>query len=395
MLESILLAYAVALAVPSAYLALLSILALPAQRSVVRLRRLPTFAVLIPAHNEERTIGALLASLRRTCYPCDRWRAFVLADACSDGTAAVARRCGATVFERPDGGRGKGPALAWLLERVQETGVSYDAILFIDADCTVSPNLFAALAARLEQGAQALQTDYRMEAAGGPSAHLREVAFALHSTIRSLGRSRLGASCPLLGSGMCFSRELLARRGWTSFGLCEDREEGLRLLLAGVAVQFVPEARVTSAVPPTLGAARSQHLRWERGRLRLAGWLPRLLTTALRRRDPRLLDAALDALTPPLAVLAALELAALGSALAFGFWPAVLVAGAALAALGGHVLVGMAALRAAPSAYGSLALAPAYALWKLALYLQALLTPGSHRWVRTARSQGSSDPAST
>jgi hypothetical protein len=53
-----------------------------------------------------------------------------------------------------------------------------------------------------------------------------------------------------------------------------------------------------------------------------------------------------------------------------------------------HVLAGLIALRAPASAYRALALAPAYALWKLGVYGRALLTPGARRWVRTARRQG-------
>jgi len=388
LLDLALLLAAIALAVPAAYLALLSLLALPRSNGAVRLPGgLPRFAVLVPAHNEEQTIAGLLCSLDETNYRRDRWHAFVVADACSDRTTAIARAHGATVWERPGGGQGKGQALAWLLTRVLTGEWSFDAAVIIDADCAVSPNVFGAFAARLAAGARAVQADYRLTSSGTGSAALRALAFALHNSVRSLGRSRLGASVPLLGSGMCFSRALLERHGWRAFDLAEDREQGYALLRSGVRISFAPEARIHSTPPATLGTARSQHLRWERGRLRLLARLPALLAAAVRRRNPRLLDAALDALTPPLAVLGCAALAMLMAGLLLQDWPATALAGLAAGAVAVHVLAGMAALRASPATYRALFLAPAYALWKLALYAQAVITPG-RRWVRTARTPG-------
>jgi cellulose synthase/poly-beta-1,6-N-acetylglucosamine synthase-like glycosyltransferase len=387
-LELILLVAALALAVPACYLALLSLLALPRPRDTEQpARSQPRFAVLVPAHNEASTIGRLLRSLAETAYPRERWHAFVVADACDDATADVARQLDATVLERPDGGQGKGQALAWLIERVLGAGTRFDAALLVDADCWVSPNTFAVLAARLDAGRQAIQLDYRL-VSGGRTPSLRELAFALHNTVRSLGRSRLRASTPLLGSGMCFRREVLERHRWRACGLAEDREQGYALLRAGVAVTFAPEAPVLSDLPATRYAARSQHERWERGRLRLATRAPALLVDAIRRRDLRLLDAALDALTPPLAVLSMTAVAIAVAVFVLQSWPAAVAGMIGVGALLVHVLAGLIALRAPASAYRALALAPAYALWKLGVYGRALLTPGARRWVRTARTQG-------
>jgi cellulose synthase/poly-beta-1,6-N-acetylglucosamine synthase-like glycosyltransferase len=377
---------ALGLVVPTGYLALLSLLALPRPRVALQVRRMPSFAVLVPAHNEASTIGRLLRSLEETNYPRERWHVFVVADACTDATAEVARQFDATVLERTDGGQGKGRALAWLIERLLGAGTKFDAALLVDADCWVSPNAFAALAARLDRDEQALQLDYRLEARGGnPS--LRELAFSLHNTVRSLGRSRLRASTPLLGSGMCFSRQLLERHRWSAFGLTEDREQGHALLRAGIGVTFVSEARVLSDSPSTRRAARTQHERWERGRLGLALRAPPLVVDAVRRRDLRLVDAALDALTPPLAVLSTATVVIGVLSLPLQAWPAAAVASITVTALLAHVLAGMVALRAPASAYRSLALAPAYTLWKLGVYAQALVTPGARRWVRTPRAQ--------
>jgi len=49
------------------------------------------FAVMAPAHNEEETIAGLLDSLAGLDYPSSHYSVFVVADNCTDATAAVAR----------------------------------------------------------------------------------------------------------------------------------------------------------------------------------------------------------------------------------------------------------------------------------------------------------------
>src|SRR4051812_19711802 len=67
------------------------------QRHGERLR----FLVLIPAHNEERVIGRGLESIRADARAGDV--ILVVADRCTDKTAAIARRFGALVLVRgPD-----------------------------------------------------------------------------------------------------------------------------------------------------------------------------------------------------------------------------------------------------------------------------------------------------
>ncbi|MDW8141818.1 MAG: glycosyltransferase, partial [Candidatus Bipolaricaulota bacterium] len=53
----------------------------------------PILFALIPAHNEAATIGAALNSLRSATPPPNH--IFVIADHCTDVTAAIARNAGA------------------------------------------------------------------------------------------------------------------------------------------------------------------------------------------------------------------------------------------------------------------------------------------------------------
>src|SRR5689334_19577273 len=62
----------------------------------------PRLLFLVPAHNEEQLIGACVRSLRALRYPADRSTVVVIADNCSDQTAARARASGASCLERHD-----------------------------------------------------------------------------------------------------------------------------------------------------------------------------------------------------------------------------------------------------------------------------------------------------
>ena len=88
------------------------------------------YAAVIAARNEESVLPALLDSIREQSYPAHLIDIYVVADNCTDATAAIAREHGAFVVEREDRERvGKGYALAHLFEHIeQEKGFrAYDA----------------------------------------------------------------------------------------------------------------------------------------------------------------------------------------------------------------------------------------------------------------------------
>jgi 1,2-diacylglycerol 3-beta-glucosyltransferase len=372
----------VALTVVNGYLlALLGAAARAAEAPAAVTPRL-RFAVVIPARDEEATIGATLAALAALEHPRELVELIVVADHCRDGTASVAARAGATVWERAEGGGGKGGALAWALERLGDV----DAVVVVDADCAVSPNLLGAIEARMRAGARVVQVAYLV---GNPHASavaaLRYASFALVNLVRPLGKARLGLSAGLFGTGMAFRRELLDRHPWTARSLAEDQEQHLRLVAAGERVVFAPEAQVVSAMPTTLRRSSSQQLRWDAGRARLIrAWSPRLLRAGLDRRDPTRLHAALEPLVPPQSLLLAANLAA--ALLSRRAGPAAArVAAGNLAVQAVFVAGGLAVVRAPAAVWRSLALAPALVVWKLALLARLWSGRGPTRWVRTER----------
>ena len=168
------------------------------------------FAVVVPAHNEQDGIAATVENLLAVDYPKELFSVVVVADNCSDETAARAEKAGARVFVRHDDKlRGKGYALAHAFERL---AAEVDAIVVVDADTVVSPNLLLAFAARIQAGAKAVQADYAVR---NPNAawrtRLMAIAFGAFHVLRSLARERMGLSAGLRGNGMCFTTALLKK----------------------------------------------------------------------------------------------------------------------------------------------------------------------------------------
>jgi len=378
---------AIAAALLGTYLIALSGAALlrPRARSrAVSVRR--RFAILIPAHDEATVIGRLLESLASQVYPHDRYNVFVVADNCTDATAAIARRAGAIVHERYDEThRAKGYALQWLLERVR-AHAAYDAYVVFDADSVVSRRFLLRMNARLESGSTVVQSYYQVLNSGASTmTALREAALASLHYVRPLGRANLGLSCGLKGNGMCFAAPTLDRIGWRT-GLAEDVELHLALVRAGHRVDFAPEALVRADMPTRPQDAASQNLRWEAGRLSAArdAAIP-LLIDGLRKRDLVRFDAAAEQLIPPLSLALAVALVTAVFAGALRLVPIAVLAGGGAAAIIAHVITGLISVQAPPRTYLALLSAPQYVLWKVLVYARALAMPANAPWVRTGR----------
>lgn len=379
-----------ALALPGLLVAgYLLLLALCSARRPAPVRGKPQlrFDLVVPAHDEEAGITRTVRSLLAVDYPASLRRVLVVADNCSDATAARARIAGARVLVRDEAAlRGKGYALAHAFEQTLRDGFA-DAVIVVDADSVVAPNLLDAFSARLSGGAQAVQAASSvLNANDSWRTQLMALGFALFNRVRSLARENLGLSCGLRGNGMCFSTALLRMHPAQAFSIVEDLEYGLALGRAGVRVHYADEASVASAMVSAKAAAGSQRRRWELGRFALARRLALpLLRDAARSSSPLLLDLALDLLVPPLSFVVLYIAAGLAvSALACGLlsvsflWLTSATFVAAYVARG-WVLSGI-------GVRGLLALRqiPRYLVWKTILLLKS---PEPGGWVRTAREE--------
>lgn len=350
-----------------------------------------SFAIIVPAHNEELLLGKLLDNLHKLHYPVDNYTVFVVADNCTDNTAALARaHARVHVYERFDTSRrGKGYALNWMFERLNDDGLAFDAYIVIDADAVVNAGFLQAMNRELAGGAQALQGHNTvLNTVDSPGTTLRWIALTLMNHVRPLGRNAIGGSSTLTGTGMCLSREILQRFPWQAYALGEDYQYYLQLVQHGVRVRYVPDAVVRSEMPRTFASMRSQDIRWESQSSNEAGlgvaW--RMFVAGLRHRDFVRLDAIAEMLTPPLSLLAGWALVTLIASLLLQSLPNVLLAAALVGGVAFYVGTGVSMLRPSRAVIRGLLYAPLFMLWKLWVHLVASRSRGrTSEWVRTSR----------
>ncbi len=355
------------------------------------------FALLVPAHDEEVILRTLLESLARLSYPKERYTIYIIADNCTDKTAELARQFARLqkmqnihVYERfNEEKRGKGYALNWMWQQLDEAKQVYDAYVIFDADSVVEPTFLHAMSKELERGEKILQAHYAvLNATESPSTALRWIALALVNYVRPLGRSGLGCSATLTGNGMCLSRETLQRHPWQAFGLTEDYQYYLTLVQQGERVQYVPEAIVRAQMPITFQQMRTQDVRWEAAAPQQSQWriALQLLSTGLRKRSIVRLEAVAELLTPPLSLLVVSCLLLFAGSLLLWSPLAILLSLLLIAGVAYYIATALSLLRAPAAIYKALLHAPGFVLWKLwVFFVLSRSRKHTKEWVRTAR----------
>lgn len=350
----------------------------------------PSFALLLPAHDEEAMLGNLLESLARLDYPRDRYTVYVIADNCTDNTVDVARTTGwVRVCERLDEvKRGKGYALNWVFNKLETEHEIYDAYVILDSDSVVEPTYLQALERELVRGTQAIHSrNVVMDPTASPSTALRWIALTLIAHVRPLGRNAIGGSSTI-GNGMCLSRAVVERYPWNAFTLTEDYEYYLTLVQNGVRICYVPDAVIHTHMPTTFAQMRTQDIRWESSAGHQPAWKItwQLLKDGVRSRDFMRLEAIAELLTPPLSFLVSSILLSLVLSLLALFPPAIFISLVLLAGLIFYVGTAFYLLRPPRSVYLAFLHAPGFMLWKIWVYL-VLSRSKKHtkEWVRTSR----------
>jgi cellulose synthase/poly-beta-1,6-N-acetylglucosamine synthase-like glycosyltransferase len=349
----------------------------------------PSVAVIVPAHNEGAGMLPTLADVRAQLTGRDRL--IVVADNCSDDTAAVAAGAGAEVMVRDEPGKiGKGYALAWGRDHLRSRPP--EIVITIDADCRLGEGTLDRLAATSSITGRPAQSLYLMLAPAGSPAVMRvaEFAWRIKNWARPLGLRALGLPCQLTGSGMAFPWAVIGSAELASGEIVEDMKLGLDLARGGAPPIFCPSAVVTSYFPTSGQGAETQRQRWEQGHLgTIVRHVPRLLVAGIVRWNVDLCALALDLALPPLVLFLTTILLTLV--------PSLLAATVGLTTLpllltSLSLLLSIISFFAAWRRYGRNILSPRdmmqvviYTFTKVPMYLRMLMKRSQMGWVRTDR----------
>ena len=242
--------------------------------------------VLVPAHDEEVSIGATLASLRQqTLRPAS---ITVLADNCSDHTAGAALIEGAAIATTVGNTDHRAGALNQYLQQNLLAMDPRHFILVLDADSTLDPRF-------LETAIRRMSADPGIGAVGGvflgnePRSLLEQAQANEYVRFARAVARKQGRVMVLTGSATIYrvsallqvaeqrERRLPGRMGdsYDTAALTEDNEITLALKHLGWRMVSPHECTVRTELMPTLGDLHRQRLRWYRGaveNLRAYGW---------------------------------------------------------------------------------------------------------------------------
>lgn len=233
------------------------------------------FAVLIAARNEENVIGNLIDSIKAQTYSQELIDVYVVADNCTDATAEVSRKHGATVFTRFSEKKGKGYALDFLLQKIRERyGFDvYDGYFVFDADNLLDPHFIEEMN-RVFSADYKIVTGYRNSKNFGASWVSFGYAIWFLREARYLNKPRmlLNTSCTISGTGFLMHRDIVKKyNGWRQHLLVEDIQFSAENILDGEIIGYCENAILYDEQPEDFALSWTQRLRWVRGHIQIVG----------------------------------------------------------------------------------------------------------------------------
>lgn len=235
-----------------------------------------TVTVPIPAHNEEASLPATIASLQTQSHRPER--IIVVADNCTDNTAAVARAAGVEVLESAGNTKKKAGALNQALKRLLPGQGVNDVVMVMDADTSLDDGFLPAAVERFTN-------DRALMAVGGlfygEEGHGMLGQFQRNEYIR-YGREirrRRGRVFVLTGTASLFRSRALhtiaEQRGdslpgapgdvYDTVALTEDNELTIALSSLGALMVSPAQCTVVTELMPSWRTLWSRRLRWQRG----------------------------------------------------------------------------------------------------------------------------------
>ncbi len=254
-------------------------------------KKMNKFAVLIAARNERAVIAQLIESIKLQKYPSELYDIYVIADNCTDDTAAIAEAAGATVFCRNDKTRvGKGYALNFGFKSITQLGKfdEYDGFFVFDADNLLDENYIAEMNNVFDSGYR-IVTSYRNSknydtnwlSAASSLWFLREAKYINNS------RMILDLSCAVSGTGFLVARDIIERNdGWKYYLLTEDIEFSIDSVIKNEKIGYAANAMLYDEQPYTFKDSWNQRIRWAKGFIQVfMAYGGKLFTTIFKKRS--------------------------------------------------------------------------------------------------------------
>ena len=218
-------------------------------------------SVVIPAHNEEKSIERTIGSVLRGEYPAQR-EVIIVNDGSTDGTEYLVRELSKKdgrirIFNTEHAGK----------SRAINLGVgkaSNDIIVTLDADSEIEPGSLAAIVKPFsDEKVGAVSGIVRAVYKMNPLTWFQDFEYIQSSAWRFIC-NKINATYIFPGFAAFRRDAFLHIGGFSSDTYSEDFEIGLRLRKAGYRLEM-STATMFTKVPETIGGLAKQRMRWGRG----------------------------------------------------------------------------------------------------------------------------------
>jgi len=222
----------------------------------MRAAMLPTVAVLVAAHNEERHIAERIDNILAQDYPSDRIRLYVGSDGSDDGTAAALAACRSrrVVFRLFESRRGKSAVINDLAALATE-----EILVLTDANTSFDPRAIRTLVRHFsDPGVGIVSGALHLDPAAGEGSNRDHVYWRYERAMKDL-EGRIGALLGANGGIYALPRRLF--RPLPVDTIVDDFSTSMALIMAGYRCVNEPAAIAYERIPPRLGSEFARRVR--------------------------------------------------------------------------------------------------------------------------------------
>ncbi|MEW6722653.1 MAG: glycosyltransferase [Candidatus Micrarchaeota archaeon] len=225
----------------------------------------PSVSIVMPAHNEEKTIAASIESILSLDYPKEKLELIVVDDGSTDGTYEAAKGFASKsvrVFTKKNGG--KGSALNFGLKKAEG-----ELVATMDADSFVSPGTLRELIPYFaDPEVAAVSPAVKIKQSDNWVREFQRLEYLMILFSRKL-LSFLESVPVTPGPFSMFRRSVFDKVGlFDEHNLVEDQEIALRIQSHHLKIRSSMSAEVFTEPPDNLRDLIKQRVRWQRGGFR-------------------------------------------------------------------------------------------------------------------------------
>ena len=247
--------------------------------------KLPFYSIIVPAKNEERTIGRLLDSISKLNYPSDKIETIVVVDGSNDKTFEICEKfsnqhSNIQVIQKPSSD-GKPSALNFGI--LQTRG---EIIAIFDADNVPAKDALLKAAKYFKDAKVAAVQGRTMSINSKENMLTQFISYeeAVWCEAYLRGKDVLGLFVHLKGSCQFIRRNVITQlAGFDESVLSEDMEFSARLAENNYSIRYAGDVCSWQESPSNLKALFKQRTRWFRGTMDVAVKYGRLIRTFNRR----------------------------------------------------------------------------------------------------------------